>query len=301
MDETSSAALMLPCPVCGRSTDRLKCFRLATTIFLIVGARVQWRDEVGCPACIRAAIGRCAALNLLTAHVIWPFVTLPQVLVQLVRSYQPGHSPAVLERVQGGRPAPGDQGRSGFVAGLGGLVLVGLGLALLAGSGLALLSNWYSSEGAWPLLLLACACGGGVAFALVFGGGCWLSGKSPRAGPAGKAAAAGVVVFLLVAPLGVGAAWRHRERSYDTANLLYEYGNTLPPQLWRAEALGKLVDWRVAQLQREPDMDFARRELENTVYSIRRYHGGEEEFQPLLKKAEAILAVPPPTGGPGAK
>jgi hypothetical protein len=35
--------------------------------------------------------------NVPTAHIIWPLVVLPMAIVTTVRSFQPGHSPEILE------------------------------------------------------------------------------------------------------------------------------------------------------------------------------------------------------------
>ena len=68
-----------------------------------------------------------------------------------------------------------------------------------------------------------------------------------------------------------------------------EYGNILPPQLWRPEALSRFVAWRVGQIEKEPGLDFARREPQWTEEKIREHHAGDPGFEPLLQKIKTVI------------
>ena len=92
--------LVFPCPECRRPSDSIKAYTLGTILFLLVGA-VSWRRrEVGCPSCIRGKIALFAAVNLVTANLLWPILILPWATVQLLRSFTRGHSKAVLDALR---------------------------------------------------------------------------------------------------------------------------------------------------------------------------------------------------------
>lgn len=85
------------CPCCGKPSDSVKCYRLGFILFLFIAVVSQLRNEVACAACMRGKIALFAAVNIITANVIWPFVILPLSLGYLIASATRGHSREVQE------------------------------------------------------------------------------------------------------------------------------------------------------------------------------------------------------------
>jgi hypothetical protein len=93
-------APLVICPECHQPSDSVKCFRMGFVLFLGIGAGAQWKNEYGCPSCMRPKIALFALINLLSANLIWPILILPMVIAHLVRSFQGGHSNAVMEQLK---------------------------------------------------------------------------------------------------------------------------------------------------------------------------------------------------------
>ena len=90
----------LPCPCCRRMTRSLKCYRIVDfMLFFVLGAMVRRRTPVACPSCMRKIIGRRTLVNILPAHVAWIVGILPWHLFQFLRSFVPGHSMVIRERL----------------------------------------------------------------------------------------------------------------------------------------------------------------------------------------------------------
>ena len=83
------------CPCCGRLTDSLKLYRVATFLFLLFAFVARSQQLVGCPRCVRGKIGRFALVNVVTANLLWPVIILPWSLILLACSFLRGHSPEV--------------------------------------------------------------------------------------------------------------------------------------------------------------------------------------------------------------
>jgi hypothetical protein len=68
-------------------------------LFLVLGAYVRRRIPVSCPRCMRRILWRRTLVNVLPAHAAWVLGILPWHLFQYLRSFVPGHSLVVRERL----------------------------------------------------------------------------------------------------------------------------------------------------------------------------------------------------------
>ena len=79
------------CPLCGNITDDIRRTEVPFFVFLVYFH--YWRDDsvTGCPACLRAVIRRRAALNLLTANLLFVgvFFALFYRYLETYRAYRP--------------------------------------------------------------------------------------------------------------------------------------------------------------------------------------------------------------------
>jgi hypothetical protein len=103
-DVSAPTPLMVTCPECGNASDSIKCYRMGTLVFLLLGYWARWKNEYGCPNCIRKKLFEFTAINLLTANLIWPLAILPWGIIRLIRSFTRGHSQAVLKIIADGSP-----------------------------------------------------------------------------------------------------------------------------------------------------------------------------------------------------
>jgi tetratricopeptide (TPR) repeat protein len=91
-----SEGVLLPCPVCGQTTDSLKEYHyIRWCVYWVLGS---WKQEVAyraCPQCMRQFLWSRCLLNALPANVAWLLGFLPRALYLIRDSYRPGHSLAV--------------------------------------------------------------------------------------------------------------------------------------------------------------------------------------------------------------
>ena len=80
-------------------SDSIKKYRLPYKwIYLGIVLIHQDVTYTCCPECMRKKILlRGFTYHILTTHVMWPLIILPWSIIQLIRSYQKGHSKEVLE------------------------------------------------------------------------------------------------------------------------------------------------------------------------------------------------------------
>ncbi|WP_394845652.1 hypothetical protein LZC95_52555 [Pendulispora brunnea] len=87
---------LLPCPVCGQPSNSIKKYTYANWfVFLFVFFYMQRRTGIACPPCTRKELLTRAAVNIVTANFVWPFIVLPWHLVLFCASYSKGHSAGV--------------------------------------------------------------------------------------------------------------------------------------------------------------------------------------------------------------
>ena len=80
------------CYKCGRGTASLKDYRIINWfVFVIVFVGGKGMDYEACPNCMRKKIAERAAIQIFTAHVVFPIVAVFHI-VQFCRTFVPGHS-----------------------------------------------------------------------------------------------------------------------------------------------------------------------------------------------------------------
>lgn len=88
---------LLPCPMCGQETDRLKQFHLPTVILFAVVVWAFRSDTVtACPKCMRRSICRRYFGNLLPGNIV-TFCLTSHFLLLGLSTREAWHSPGVLE------------------------------------------------------------------------------------------------------------------------------------------------------------------------------------------------------------
>ncbi|WP_394835114.1 hypothetical protein LVJ94_52310 [Pendulispora rubella] len=87
---------LLPCPACGQPSNSIKRYTYANWfVFLFVFFYMQRRTGIACPPCTRKELLTRAAMNIVPANFVWPFIVLPWHLVLFCASYAKGHSAGV--------------------------------------------------------------------------------------------------------------------------------------------------------------------------------------------------------------
>lgn len=80
------------CYECAEKSDSIKEFRVINWFFFlivfVVGKGMSYR---ACPSCMRKKIAERAAIQILTAHVVFPIIAIFH-LIQFCRTFVPGHS-----------------------------------------------------------------------------------------------------------------------------------------------------------------------------------------------------------------
>lgn len=80
------------CYECAEKSDSIKEFRVINWfIFLLVIVVGKGMDYRACPKCMRKKIAERAAIQIVTAHVVFPIVAIFHI-VQFCRTFVPGHS-----------------------------------------------------------------------------------------------------------------------------------------------------------------------------------------------------------------
>jgi hypothetical protein len=88
------------CPHCHQPSDSIKRLQIWMVIYLLIGISIQRRTVTACQSCMREQIGKNAAINILSANILWPFIILPHSLIQLSRSYGEGHDKSILAELR---------------------------------------------------------------------------------------------------------------------------------------------------------------------------------------------------------
>ncbi len=80
------------CYECGEKTESLKDYRIINWfVFVIIFVGGKGMDYEACPNCMRKKIAERAAIQIFTAHVVFPIVAVFHI-VQFCRTFVPGHS-----------------------------------------------------------------------------------------------------------------------------------------------------------------------------------------------------------------
>lgn len=87
---------LVRCPACGVPSPAIKQYVLCNLlVFVFVMAFTRRATYTSCGPCMRRTILERSAINLITAHVLWPIIVLPWHTVQFIRSYSEGHSSGI--------------------------------------------------------------------------------------------------------------------------------------------------------------------------------------------------------------
>jgi hypothetical protein len=87
------------CPHCGQPTHSIKQCQFLGILFLFLFAVRQTRTVNACQKCMRGKILEHAAINIVTANILFPFIILPMSIYQVIRINQPGHDEAILNEI----------------------------------------------------------------------------------------------------------------------------------------------------------------------------------------------------------
>lgn len=301
--DTGISYVSIPCPHCGQPSTNIKSLRAGVLVFLGVGGFWRTWIETGCAACVRGKLLKSTALNLLTAHVMWPIAVLPLMTVQLLRTVLEGHSPEILRQLGLPTPPPAPlwiQLRSQFPVAFRvlGIVQILMGTLLLAGITFLLGDTWFRTRGIELLISGALVAVVGVPASYMF-----YSGLSKVIGLApplwlriGVAVLSGAML-VLASPWLARLAWRQREQALFTAAAVGDasdvdnYVRKVPAALWRPEPVERYVAFRIAQLQKEATV-WADHDLGNVKYSLEIHHAGDPEFTAIGSRIEAALRAP---------
>ncbi len=294
----------LPCPKCQRTTDSLKQYSVPTVLFIVIAWAVRRSTEVACPSCMRKTVLRQTLINVPTANILWPFVILPYAGIEFYRSSRKGHSTEIRKRLFPEQfPAPvtaafdraASETASRDVARVVGFLKIVAGMIAIGAIGYFLFGFWYDwGAMIWALAVLAAA-GVGAACALVISG----VGSFRTAPFARKAlvhlSLVGAAAFLAASPLVARLYWKYQAAGYAAYDH-YAYLHRIPPQLWTAEGVKGLVDWKESVLASSDRGNTtydgahdAYGDLRRILNDLMSHHGGEAEFQPLVARIETLL------------
>ncbi|CAN5205383.1 hypothetical protein BH10ACI1_BH10ACI1_15860 [soil metagenome] len=88
----SNAGELKTCFECGNKTASLKNYRVMQVfVFLIIFMVARGIDYEACPSCMRKKIATCAAIQIVTAHIVFPIILIFHI-VQFCRTFTSGHS-----------------------------------------------------------------------------------------------------------------------------------------------------------------------------------------------------------------
>lgn len=111
--------VVIPCPVCGEPSDSIKrYFIFDLIVFILIYA--WWRQGyyIACPRCIRKHILERMAVNLIPANFMWPILIFSVGIVEILLSYQKGHSTAVYKIIKEYNLVPSASDNSSGSAGI---------------------------------------------------------------------------------------------------------------------------------------------------------------------------------------
>jgi hypothetical protein len=98
MDTISTMAIT--CPHCGQPSNSMKQCKLLGILFAFFFAASQTSTVNACRSCMRGKILTHAAINIVTANILFPFVILPVSIYQMIRIQQSGHDDAIIAEIQ---------------------------------------------------------------------------------------------------------------------------------------------------------------------------------------------------------
>ena len=106
MAEQSENPVLLKCSHCGKQSDSLKQFTIATGI-LCLFVHFSWKPVhyTACPSCMRKFIFAKMAINLIPANITWPIFVVASWGPQFARSFSHGHTRWIRKQIAEGKLA----------------------------------------------------------------------------------------------------------------------------------------------------------------------------------------------------
>jgi hypothetical protein len=299
---TEPETVLLPCPECKQMTGSLKSRRILTIIFVVFAYGAQTKPTVACPRCMRKNLFASGLVNIISANVLWPIIILPMTLIQFITTYQQGHSQEILDRLKPKEPAATVQPAAAepWKPGPGFKRFVGV-VKVLVGAGIAayvafyVLDYWYDPRmETW--YKFPAALGVGVAGAIVWSGVANLRLASARWKTMGIVAVAMAVVIFVAAPVLARVYWQSKAERLAREGDLYSYHLDVPAEMWQADMVNRIVDWKSEALTDQAARD-ARWEAESSyrdlwylLEDVQAHHAGNEQFRSIVARLEALLA-----------
>lgn len=284
--EAADPPLLLPCPHCRQMTDSMKFVNTGTLLFLVLAWSVQRVRIAGCPTCCQKSLVKRAAVNTVTANVLWPIIYLPWTIINLRKTVKPGHDPELLKELDLPLPTavatpvkrPLHEAFPYLARVVGGAQIV-LGLLIGWFFLLAVSDGYYKGldpDPTTPRIV------GGVGLTLA--GYLLVTGIArvmltvPRAlARLGIAAVIGIGCWLTMNGL-VDTVWRVREASYargvlaDSYSARDEYEWHVPEKFWTAPPIGVIAG-----------AAYDRYDIENLLEAIEKHHANDSSFEPIVK------------------
>lgn len=276
----------IPCPRCGKPSESIKSLDSAILLFIVIGWSLQKSKVIGCPTCCQKALVGKAAVNVVTANVLWPIIILPMTAIGLKKSTVPGHDASVLSALNlpvptGTSTAPARplQEAHPFLCRVIGSVQLFLGFAIGVFMMLLVSEEYFRTANARTTSALVGGIGLTFVSYLLVTGVSRLALRVPGAIVRMAAAVAGgIACWLMMDPL-VAATWRLREPGF--ANVAIEspysyegenYTWKVPPQFWTAAPIMSLAEHAYESY-----------EIDNLLEKVREYHSADPEFAPIIK------------------
>lgn len=98
--------VQLRCPHCGKDSDSIKQFTVATGVWFLL-LYFRWRPVhyTACPTCMRKFILGRMAINLIPANLTWPAFVVISWGPQFARSFSRGHTRWIRNQIAAGKLA----------------------------------------------------------------------------------------------------------------------------------------------------------------------------------------------------
>lgn len=298
VSETGVAPVCVPCPCCGQPSTRIKSLRTGVLVFLGVAGFWRTWTETGCPTCLRGKLVSYAAINLFTAHIIWPFAVLPWVTVQLLRTTLEGHSPAIL--LQFGLPLPPSvplwiqfQQQLPVTFRVLGIVQLLLGALLMAALAFVLRDTWFHLRKLDLVVFQGLVVVAGTVIGyLAYSGLSKLLGLAPSVWNRVVVAVIVGAMLPLASPSIARWTWIATEEELFTAAIganaddSETYVIRIPPEMWRPEPVARCVELCIPQLNGESAV-WADSTLGRIQFDIDEYHKGDQDFADIQTQIRA--------------
>jgi len=106
VQQREDCPVLLKCPHCGKESDSIKQFTIATGILCLL-VHFSWKPVhyTACPDCMRKFILGRMAMNLISANLTWPIFAVVSWGPQFARSFSRGHTRWIRKQIAEGKLA----------------------------------------------------------------------------------------------------------------------------------------------------------------------------------------------------